>query len=137
MTGKHDKKNAAPDGPRSFEKGLERLEAIVEEMGSGRMPLDNALKLYEEGSKLAELCRRRLEEAEKKIEILSRRADGSTERQPFGDPSVDGTDVGDAASEEPPSPSTDSPSDNSGEAAAAADPADEADEADDGIDLPF
>ncbi len=74
----------------TFEEALERLEKIVAEMDSGRMPLDDALRRFEEASKLAEFCSAQLDKAEKKIEILTRKADGSEERVPF-DPGIDGT----------------------------------------------
>lgn len=67
----------------TFEKALERLEAIVGEMESGRLPLDDALCRFEEGSRLAAFCSAKLDEAERKIEILARKADGAVERRPF------------------------------------------------------
>lgn len=54
----------------SFEDGLEKLEAIVEEMESGELKLDALVKRYQEGSKLLENCDRKLKEAEAKIELL-------------------------------------------------------------------
>ncbi len=67
----------------TFEQALERLEAIVAEMETGRMPLDQALRRFEEGSALAAFCARKLDEAERKIEVLAKRPDGSWERKPF------------------------------------------------------
>jgi exodeoxyribonuclease VII small subunit len=66
----------------SFEAGLEQLEAIVKEMESGDLPLERALELFERGTKLSEACRKQLEEAETRIEILTRRA-GELQPQPF------------------------------------------------------
>ena len=66
----------------SFEAGLEQLEAIVKEMESGDLPLERALELFERGTKLSEACRKQLEEAETRIEILQRRA-GELQPQPF------------------------------------------------------
>ena len=54
----------------SFEEGLEKLEAIVEEMESGELKLDELVKHYEAGSKLLAQCDKRIAEAEAKIEIL-------------------------------------------------------------------
>ncbi len=54
----------------SFEEGLEKLEAIVEEMESGELKLDELVKRYEAGSKLLAQCDKRIAEAEAKIEIL-------------------------------------------------------------------
>lgn len=73
---------AAPAKPSAseatFESALTRLEAIVEEMESGKMPLEELLVRYEEGMKLVNVCQDRLTRAEKKIEIISRDAAGKT-----------------------------------------------------------
>ena len=61
----------APSEP-SFEKAMERLEAIVEEMESGKMLLEDLLVQYEEGMKLVKICQERLARAEQKIEIVTR-----------------------------------------------------------------
>lgn len=66
----------------SFETGLQQLEAIVKEMESGELPLDRALELFERGMKLSETCRKQLEEAETRVEVLMRRA-GEMQAQPF------------------------------------------------------
>jgi exodeoxyribonuclease VII small subunit len=66
----------------TFEAGLQQLEAIVKEMESGDLPLERALELFERGMKLSETCRKQLEEAETRIEILTRRA-GQMQPQPF------------------------------------------------------
>ena len=62
----------AQAGELSFEKAMERLEAIVQEMESGKMPLEELLVRYEEGMKLVKLCQERLSRAEEKIEIITR-----------------------------------------------------------------
>jgi exodeoxyribonuclease VII small subunit len=75
--------DAAPDNtPLSFEQGLQSLEAIVKEMESGELPLERAIDLFERGMKLSAACRRQLEEAETRVEILTRRA-GEVQPQPF------------------------------------------------------
>ena len=56
----------------SFEKAMERLEAIVEEMESGKLLLEDLLVRYEEGMKLVKVCQDRLARAEQKIEIITR-----------------------------------------------------------------
>jgi exodeoxyribonuclease VII small subunit len=56
-----------------FEECLERLEKIVGELEKGDVPLDRALELFDEGMKLSGSCRKELEEAEGKIEILLKR----------------------------------------------------------------
>ncbi|HET6461079.1 MAG TPA: exodeoxyribonuclease VII small subunit [Syntrophales bacterium] len=53
-----------------FEEALERLEDIVRKMEAGDMSLDESLKAFEEGIKLARLCSLRLDEAERRVEIL-------------------------------------------------------------------
>jgi exodeoxyribonuclease VII small subunit len=70
--------------PLSFEAGLQTLETIVKEMESGDLPLERALELFERGVKLSEACRKQLEEAETRVEILMRRA-GEMQPQPFRD----------------------------------------------------
>lgn len=66
-----------------FEKALERLEKIVEELEAGDIPLEDALKKYEEGVKLSRLCGEKLAHAEKKIQILTKSLDGSFKRENF------------------------------------------------------
>ena len=66
-----------------FEKALERLEKIVAELEAGDIPLEDALKKYEEGVKLSRICGERLSQAEKKIQILTKSLDGSFKRESF------------------------------------------------------
>ena len=54
----------------SFEKKLNRLEEIVQKMESGEMPLDDSLKLFEEGVKLSRECHKELDSAEQKVKKL-------------------------------------------------------------------
>jgi exodeoxyribonuclease VII small subunit len=70
------------EAPLSFESGLQQLEIIVKEMESGELPLERALELFERGMKLSDTCRKQLEEAESRVEILMRRA-GDVQPQPF------------------------------------------------------
>jgi exodeoxyribonuclease VII small subunit len=70
------------DAPLSFEAGLQQLETIVKEMESGELPLERALELFERGMKLSDACRKQLEEAETRVEILMKRA-GEVQAQPF------------------------------------------------------
>lgn len=69
--------------PASFEAGLLELEQIVKEMESGELPLERALALFENGMKLSETCRKQLEEAETRIEVLIRKGD-KVQAEPFG-----------------------------------------------------
>jgi exodeoxyribonuclease VII small subunit len=66
----------------SFESGLEELELIVKEMESGELPLERALELYEKGMRLSESCRKQLEAAETRIEMLIRKGD-KVQPEPF------------------------------------------------------
>jgi exodeoxyribonuclease VII small subunit len=59
----------------TFETGLQELELIVKEMESGELPLERALELFEKGMRLSESCRKQLEEAETRIEMLVRKGD--------------------------------------------------------------
>ncbi len=62
-----------------FEKALEKLEKIVEALESGELSLDEALKRYEEGVKLSRACSKKLNETEKKIEMLTRSLNGAAD----------------------------------------------------------
>ena len=65
-----------------FEKALERLEALVEEMESGDLSLEQMIKHFEEGSKLVTLCSGKLNEVEQKIEKLVKKG-GVLTTEPF------------------------------------------------------
>jgi exodeoxyribonuclease VII small subunit len=65
-------------GAESFETCLERLEKIVKELETGNLPLERALELFEEGMKLSENCRRQLDSAESRIEMLVRKGNQVT-----------------------------------------------------------
>ena len=66
-----------------FEETLKGLEKIVEELEKGSLSLDVSLKKYEEGVKLAQQLSRRLEQAQKRVEVLMRAADGKLESKAF------------------------------------------------------
>ena len=82
---KSAKKTATRDAENeaSFEQAIQRLEKIVAEMESAELPLEDILKRYEEGSRLVRFCSQKLEEAEKKIELLTQKSDGSVSLRPF------------------------------------------------------
>lgn len=65
-----------------FEAGLLELETIVKEMESGDLPLERALELFEKGMKVSETCRKQLEEAETRVEVLVRKGD-RVQPEPF------------------------------------------------------
>lgn len=67
----------------SFEKDLEGLEALVGQLEEGGLPLDESIKRFEEGIKLWKRCELALAHAEKRIEMLTKNADGELEAVPF------------------------------------------------------
>ena len=67
----------------SFEQAIQRLEQIVTDMEGAEFPLEDVLKRYEEGTRLVRFCGQKLDEAEQKIEILQKKADGSVKLEPF------------------------------------------------------
>lgn len=71
--------------PPSFEQNLDRLEGIVKRLEESELPLEEALKLFEEGTALSAGCRRQLEEAEHRVEILTKTASGMAP-EPMPDP---------------------------------------------------
>lgn len=73
-----------------FEDALKKLEETVEALEDGDVALEEALKLYEEGVRLARICTGKLDEAERKIEILSREGEGKVTARPF-DEDAEGT----------------------------------------------
>jgi exodeoxyribonuclease VII small subunit len=68
---------------KKFEAALARLEDIVKELETGDLPLEQSLKLFEEGIKLSRLCNKRLEDAERRVEILLKSKNGTVTAQPF------------------------------------------------------
>ena len=66
-----------------FEKNLARLDAIVHELEDTDLPLEKALVLYEEGMKLSDFCHKQLDEAEGRVEILTKKAGGKMVAEPF------------------------------------------------------
>jgi exodeoxyribonuclease VII small subunit len=66
-----------------FEDALARLEQIVHTLEAGNLPLEESLKAFEEGVALARHCARYLEEAERRIELLTRDEAGLLKTQPF------------------------------------------------------
>jgi exodeoxyribonuclease VII small subunit len=66
-----------------FERSLARLEEVVRKLESPQLSLDEAMKLFEEGVALSRECQKQLEEAEGKVEILLKKADGKVVAEPF------------------------------------------------------
>lgn len=65
-----------------FEKALSRLEEIVRALEKGDLPLEDSIKLFEEGIRLSKTCMKMLEDAEKKVEVLIAE-NGKTGIRPF------------------------------------------------------
>jgi len=72
MSSKTKPREAEPN----FEGAMDRLEKIVEQMESGKLPLEDLIVRYEEGMKLVKICQERLANAEQKIEIITRNSAG-------------------------------------------------------------
>ena len=68
---------------KTFEESLAQLEEIVKELESGRLPLDKALKIFEEGMKCSRLCQNRLDETEKKVSLLMADEGGNIKEKTF------------------------------------------------------
>jgi exodeoxyribonuclease VII small subunit len=78
----------APKKPEStkkpdFERSLSRLEEVVRKLESPQLSLDEAMKLFEEGVNLSRECQKQLEEAEGRVEILLKKADGKLAAEVF------------------------------------------------------
>lgn len=72
---------------KSFEDSLAKLEQITEELESGDLSLEESLKKFDEGVKLAEFCNRKLDEAQQKVNILLKK-DGVRREVPFEDDDI-------------------------------------------------
>ena len=64
--------------PATFEAGLEELERIVKELEKGDLPLEQSLVLFENGMRLSAECKRQLENAETRVEVLLRKGSEMT-----------------------------------------------------------
>lgn len=68
-----------------FENSLARLKEIVERLEEGNLPLEEMIGLFEEGAKLKNFCRKKLEAARGRVRILTENEDGQTNEVPFED----------------------------------------------------
>ena len=75
--------NSSAKAALPFEEALKKLEAIVDAMESGDLPLESLLAKYEEGTKLAKICQEKLAEAELKVQQLEKTAGGEMKLKPF------------------------------------------------------
>lgn len=98
MSKKRSEEQAEPQDDISFEKALGRLETIVEEMEGGTLSLEDMMKRFEEGQGLVKVCGAKLNQVERRIEILARNGDSVT-AEPFEEQA-------EPESETPPAPGT-------------------------------
>lgn len=70
---------------KDFESALKSLEEIVAQLESGDLTLDRALELFEEGIRVSRFCGSKLDEAERRVEILVKSADGSMKAEAFSE----------------------------------------------------
>ncbi|MFQ5561621.1 MAG: exodeoxyribonuclease VII small subunit [Nitrospinota bacterium] len=68
---------------KKFEADLKQLEKIIEELENGDLDLDKSLKKFEEGVRLSRLCSKKLDDAEKRIEVLTKSPEGKVKAIPF------------------------------------------------------
>lgn len=71
-----------PETVASFETSLDELEKVVKELEAGDLPLDRSLELFSRGMQLSESCRKQLENAETRVEMLIRK-EGTYQPEPF------------------------------------------------------
>ena len=70
---------------KTFEQAMKQLEKIVQDLESGDMPLEKAIKTFEEGIQLSKFCSKKLDETEKRITILMQNSDGKISEIPFSE----------------------------------------------------
>lgn len=76
-------------GEPTFEEALSQLEALVARLEAGDLPLEKALRAFEDGVRLTRLCAARLEDAERRVHLLTRTPEGKEQEVPF-DPGNEG-----------------------------------------------
>jgi exodeoxyribonuclease VII small subunit len=77
----------------TFEEALGQLETVVARLEGGDLPLEEALRAFEEGIRLARTCAARLEDAERRVRLLTRAPDGTEAEVPFAAGNEGATDV--------------------------------------------
>ena len=82
----------AQNEPMTFEQALTRLEAIVRTLEAGELPLDETVRLYEEGQRLRLYCEQYLADAEQRIAVIRQASDGSVIVEPRSDGDNEGDD---------------------------------------------
>lgn len=84
----------------AFEAQLASLERIVRELERGDLPLERSLELFEQGVRLSRECQERLNEAERRIEVLLRSGDGTTTTLAFGADELEAEEASDGDEDE-------------------------------------
>ena len=73
---------------QTFETAMKQLEQIARELEAGELPLDTAMKKFEEGIQLSRFCAKKLDETEQRITVLMRDAEGAVQEVPFEEKSL-------------------------------------------------
>lgn len=81
-------KTGSDSAEPAFEDALAQLESLVRGMESEQMPLEDLIKNYEEGTRLFQVCEKRLDEAEGRIELIRKNRNGETVVEPFDEEST-------------------------------------------------
>jgi exodeoxyribonuclease VII small subunit len=81
-------------GEKKFEQALEELEKVVERLESGDLSLEDSLASFEEGVRLVKYCNQKLNEVERKIELLVKDKEGKLQLKPFGSGDDEGSEAG-------------------------------------------
>lgn len=68
---------------KDFESALKNLEDIVAQLEGGELSLDKSLELFEEGVRISRFCSTKLQEAERRVEVLTKTAEGELKEEPF------------------------------------------------------
>ncbi len=74
---------------KTFEESIQQLEKIVEDLETGDLPLEDALKKFEEGVDISKICSKKLDEIEKKVSVLLKDKDGEVIKKPFDEEDLD------------------------------------------------
>jgi exodeoxyribonuclease VII small subunit len=82
---RQDRKVLEMTAENSFEASLKELENIVQQLEGGDLPLEKSLELFERGVRLSRECQKRLDEAERRVEILLKSSDGVLTPVPFNE----------------------------------------------------
>jgi exodeoxyribonuclease VII small subunit len=67
----------------NFEESLKQLESIVSQLERGDLPLEESIRLFEDGIRLSAVCKQELDNAEGKVQILLKQRDGTLQPEPF------------------------------------------------------